>query len=91
MTDSKDQEDDTVLIKIAMIEEINAMSKDREQLEKLHGKVYDTRELAQDFEVLQFGAPMVYVQEKKTKKMGTLLFQHNPRFYFSFQEDNHAG
>lgn len=74
-----------------MVAEINAMSKDREQLEKLHGKVYDTRELAQDFEVLSFLAPMVCVREKKTRKIGTLLFQHDPRFYYSFQEDNHAG
>jgi hypothetical protein len=47
------------------------------------GKVWDTQELSADFEVLGFLAPFVIVRHKGTDQKGSLLFQHQPRFYFA--------
>ena len=69
-----------------MVEEINCIVGDREILEKTHGKVWDTKELQLDFNVQGFLAPFVSVTRKADGKKGTLTFQHNPRFYFDFQE-----
>ena len=62
---------------------------ERERLEERHGRVWDTQELSRDFEVLGFYtmAPYVIVRKKKNGVKGTLIFQHAPRFYFSFVRD----
>ena len=59
----------------------------REQLEGLtsRGRVWDTKELQEDFEVRQFAAPFVVVQRKSDGVIGSLEFQHQPRFYFDFE------
>ena len=57
----------------------------KEELEKKYGKVYDTTELQEHFEVESFLAPYVVVREKATGKKGTLEFSHRPRFYFDFR------
>ena len=44
--------------------EINAARADRPTLEARHGQVWDTEELARDFEVLSFAAPYVVVRRK---------------------------
>lgn len=70
-----------------MAAQINSEPKTREELEAEHGKgnVWDTRELAHDFIVVGFAAPVVVVQRKSDGMKGSLFFQHQPRFYYSFQ------
>lgn len=58
----------------------------RRLLEEKHGQVWDTEQLAQDFEVLGFGAPILMVRRRADGQMGSLLFQHYPCFYFSWEE-----
>jgi hypothetical protein len=60
---------------------------DRSGLEARHGRVWDAVELARDFEVLGFAAPFVVVRRRTDQKLGSLLFQHHPRYYFGFSED----
>jgi hypothetical protein len=75
--------------RISLGQEINSLRADRTQLEKWYGndQVWDAQELAQDFTVLAFLAPYVRVIRKADNKKGTLLFQHSPRFYFSFTQE----
>lgn len=47
-------------------------------------------ELPRDFEVIGFAAPYVVVRRKSDGKMGSLEFQHHPRFYFNFEQDEPA-
>lgn len=49
---------------------------------------YDTDDLIKHFEVLGFQAPFVVVKRKSDGKRGSLQFQHSPRVYFQFLEDN---
>lgn len=70
-----------------MSAEINAVAASRAALERQHGQVWDTRELARDFNVIGFAAPLVCVKRKSDGKVGSLIFQHQPRFYFYFRED----
>lgn len=60
----------------------------REGLEKEFGKVWNTEELRAEFEVTGFMAPFCVVKNKETGKVGSLQFQHSPRFYFDFREDS---
>ncbi len=64
--------------------EINAEPGSRQALEAEHGQVWDTGELRGNFDVLGFMAPLVVVRRKEDGRKGSLEFQHNPRFYFSF-------
>lgn len=68
---------------------VNNACRERENLEKVHGKenVWDTKELQEKFEVLSFLAPFCSVREKATGREGTVMFQHQPRFYFDFTLD----
>jgi hypothetical protein len=74
-------------IRRELVKEINAEPGSREALEQEHGQVWDTSELQQDFEVTGFLAPFVVVRRKEDGVVGSLLFQHNPRFYYSFTKD----
>src|SRR5438270_13646891 len=65
--------------------EINAEPGSREALEAQYGKVWTTDELAEDFEVIGFMAPLVVVRRKAGGLKGSLEFQHQPRIYFNFQ------
>lgn len=65
--------------------EINAVPGSREALEAEHGQVWDTSELARDFVIVGFMAPLVVVKRKTDGVKGSLEFQHQPRFYFRFQ------
>jgi len=56
----------------------------RNYLETAYGQVWDTSELQKDFAVIRFMAPYVEVTRKSDGKSGTLLFDHMPRFYYSF-------
>ena len=71
----------------ALVAEINCQAADRAALEERYGQVWDTSELANDFDVLGFAAPFVVVKRKADNKLGSLMFQHHHRCYFSFQED----
>ena len=63
---------------------INASPRSRELLESEFGPVLDPTELARQFEVLGFRAPFVVVRRNSDQQLGSFLFQHHPRFYFSF-------
>ena len=64
--------------------EINAEPGSRETLEARYGQVWDTQQLAQDFEVVGFMAPLVIVRRKADGVKGSLEFQHEPRLYFNW-------
>ncbi len=80
-------DDPTESIRRERLAEINAQPGSRAALESQHGQVWDTNELRQDFDVLGFAAPLVVVRRKSDGVRGSLEFQHNPRFYFSFQPE----
>ena len=65
----------------------NAVPGSREALEAQYGQVWDRQQLAQDFEVIGFLAPLVVVRRKVDGVKGSLEFQHNPRLYWGFVED----
>jgi len=66
--------------------EINSNPKQKPELESEYGQTWDTAELARDFIVVGFLAPLIVVQRKSDGTVGSLEFQHQPRFYFNFQE-----
>jgi hypothetical protein len=68
--------------------EINVEPGSRAALESQYGQVWDTTELARDFTVTGFMAPLVVVRRKSDAVVGSLEFQHQPRFYFNFQPHN---
>ena len=77
--------DPTEAIRREMVKDINAEPGSREALEAEHGQVWDTQEMQEDFQALGFGAPMIVVKRKSDGVKGSLMFQHNPRFYFDFK------
>lgn len=79
--------DETEGIRRAMVELLNSNPGERDALEAVHGQVWDTAELQRDFSVEAFMAPFVLARRKSDGKLGTLMFQHMPRFYFDWQED----
>jgi hypothetical protein len=64
--------------------EINAEPGTREALEARHGPVWDTAQLTEEFDCVGFHAPYVVVRRKADGVLGSLEFQHEPRFYFNF-------
>jgi hypothetical protein len=80
-------DDSTEATRRARLVEINAEPGRREALEAEHGQVWDTGQLAQDFEVIGFLAPYVVARRKADGVKGSLEFQHMPRFYFNFVAD----
>lgn len=66
------------------LEEINAKPLDRVELEAKYGLVWDTDELCCDFDVHSYLSPCVMVTRKSDGQLGSLMFQHSPRFYFEF-------
>jgi hypothetical protein len=80
-------DDSTEALRRARLAEINAELGSRVALEAVHGQVWDTQQLAQDFEVIGFLAPYVVVQRRSDGVKGSLEFQHVPRFYFNFVSD----
>ena len=79
--------DTTENIRREMVKELNAAPKGRAELELKHGQVWDTQELGRDYEVIGFLAPLVMVRRRSDAVLGTLFFQHEPRFYFGFSPD----
>lgn len=60
---------------------------EKEELEKLCGEVLSTAEAVQKYEFIAFCAPFVEVRRRTDNRLGTLEFQHFPRFYFNFVEE----
>ncbi len=79
--------DPTEEIQQGTANEINDEPRTRESLESQHGQVWSTQQLAADFEVLRFAAPLVRVRRKSNGKKGSFVFQDHPRFYFLFIEN----
>jgi hypothetical protein len=80
--------DETEGIRRALTAEVNKNPSERAKLETQYGTVWNTEELSRDFEVKGFMAPFVIVKRKIDGKTGSLMFQHSPRYYFSFTEDS---
>ena len=76
--------DPTEAIRRERLAEINAEPGSRQALEAKYGQVWDTQELSRDFDVEGFMAPLVVVRRKADGRLGSLEFQHQPRFYFNF-------
>ena len=57
--------------------------KTREQLEREHGQVWDTAELAKEFVVTSIIRPLIVVRRKADDVVGTLTVQEKPRLYLS--------
>jgi hypothetical protein len=79
--------DETEAIRREMVATINAEPGSRADLESKHGQVWDTTELGRDFEVIGFAAPLVVVRRRSDRIRGSLMFQHHPRYYFSFSPE----
>lgn len=71
----------------ARLAELNAETADRLELGRRHGATWDPAGLTKDFRIVGFMAPLVVVRRRADGKLGSLEFQHDPRFYFSWQED----
>lgn len=80
-------DDVTGTIRRERLVEINAEPGSREALEAVHGKVWTTDELRQEFEVIGFMAPVCVVRRRSDGRKGSVEFQHSPRFFFSFVPD----
>lgn len=79
--------DPTENIRRSMVASINAEPGSREALEGQYGQVWDTDELARDFEPLGFLAPFIVVRRRSDDEKGSLMFQHYPRFYWGWRKD----
>jgi len=67
--------------------QVNVEPASREALEKAHGQVWDTKELAREFVVVRFSAHYVIVRRKADGVLGSLAFQNLPRLYFNFRAE----
>lgn len=70
-----------------LVKLLNMYPQERPALEEDWGQVWDTQQLSNDFEVLGYMAPYVVVIRKSDNKRGSLMFQHQPRYYFAFEEE----
>jgi hypothetical protein len=83
----KSADDPTETVRRQLTAVINQSPRSRELLAAEFGQVWDAAELAQDFEVVGFQAPFVVVRRRHDGRLGSLLFQNHPRFYFEFVPD----
>lgn len=79
--------DPTEQLRKQRVAEINSEENTRKSLEKLHGQVWSTTEMQEEFDAIGFMAPLIVVSRKSDGVKGSLEFSHNPRFYFNFQAD----
>ena len=80
-------DDVTETIRRERLVEINAAPGSREALEAVHGKVWTTDELREEFEVVGFMAPVCVVRRRSDGRKGSVEFQHSPRYFFGFVPD----
>lgn len=76
------------VLRLDRLTAVNADPGDRPTLEARYGQVWDPQELRRDFDVLGYLAPIVGVRRKADRLLGSLEFQHDPRFYFNWKEDD---
>lgn len=69
-----------------LVRALNACPGTREYIEGAYGKCYDTKELQEEFQVHAFAAPFISVTRKSDGVKGLMMFQHDPRFYWGFEE-----
>jgi hypothetical protein len=79
--------DETEAIRRGLLAAINDEPQDRTALEQFYGKVWTLAELGEEFVIKQFAAPLIVVKRLSDGVLGTMYFQHSPRFYFNFKED----
>jgi hypothetical protein len=79
--------DPTEAVRRQRLAEINLAPGIRETLEAENGRVWDTAQLAEEFEVIGFMAPLAVVRRRSDGRKGSLEFQHHPRLYFNFAPD----
>ncbi len=59
--------DETEAIRHEMVATINADPGSRADLEAKHGRVWDTSQLSEDFEVMGFASPLVVVRRRSDR------------------------
>lgn len=79
--------DQTERTRRGLVRQINVEPGSRLALEIQHGQVWNTQELCRDFEATGFAAPFVIVKRRSDGELGSLIFQHHPRFYCDFKEN----
>lgn len=79
--------DPTQAVRRQLVLVINASPRSRKLLEAEFGPVWDSDQLQRDFDVIGFRAPLVVVRRRSDSRLGSLLFQDQPRFYFAFVPD----
>ena len=83
--------DATETYRRAAVQAINAHAPQgddaRAVLTEEFGQVWDTTEVQRDYKVLGIMAPFILARRKSDGVLGTMLFQHNPRFYYSFEPE----
>lgn len=71
---------------VAQLALMAPLMQDREAAELMvDGRVWDTRQLQEDYEVEGFLAPFCVVVRKSDQQRGSLMFTHAPRWYFGFE------
>jgi hypothetical protein len=78
-------QDTTEGLRREMVKVLNAAPGSREDLENRYGQVWSTDEMCAEFQALGFAAPFIMVRRQSDSVRGSLMFQHDPRFYFDFQ------
>lgn len=79
------EEAPTVGFRRELARRINAEPRERPELQAEYGRVWNTDELAAEFEIYAFRTPFALVRRKGDGATGSLLFQNNPRYYFDFR------
>jgi len=80
--------DETEPFRRARVAQLAAQQTDnRAELEARYGQLWNTEQLTAEFTVTGFMAPYVIVRRKSDNAVGSLEFQHDPRYYFNWQED----
>lgn len=86
MTSEAIEEDITEAFRRLRLAELNP-GVERGELEQRYGRVLDPKEIAAVYEIMGFISPFVVVRRKADGKVGSMEFQHNPRYYFNWEED----
>jgi hypothetical protein len=81
------QMDETEETRRILVDTINDAPGSREALTAEYGQVWDTEDVRREFDVLGFLAPFIVVRRKADGAQGSLMFQHEPRFYFRWAAD----
>ena len=80
-------DDPTVELRKQRAREINSRPRNRLALHRDFGDVWTHQEMAQEFDIVLWICPLVIVIRRSDGIKGSLLYQHQPRFYFRFYPD----